>query len=158
MKFIGRIFVTNYLLYWQIGYRQKHFWNHWNEYYWTKFTAEHAIFMVIILDSNLEIVAHIMSILCNLIYLRHFVRSIFVFRKDLHAFATCTELPSNISTIVCPRSLCHILVFLDTQYTLVSTKLLYLISLKVNQVGLMLFWYSVYMINVCKVIVICIVI
>ena len=63
--------------------------------------------MVLIVDGNSEIDAHVGSNLCYLICLRHSIRSkavtnrIFLFEKTyFHACAACIELPSNISTMV----------------------------------------------------------
>ena len=51
--------------------------------------------MVIILDSNLEIGAHVWSNLCYLIYLRHLIRS----RGVTFWIFFSSELPSNSSTM-----------------------------------------------------------
>ena len=60
--------------------------------------------MILILDGNSEIVAHVYSKIGNLICLRHLFRvAIIIFKKRpilLHTCATCYELPSKISTIV----------------------------------------------------------
>ena len=57
--------------------------------------------MVLILDGNSEIEAHVRSNSCYLIYLRHWIRSravqkLIFFINELHACAICSELPFNI--------------------------------------------------------------
>ena len=61
--------------------------------------------MELISDGNLEIVAHAMSNLCYLISLMHLIRSrtvtnriSFSEKSDFPYCATCSELPSYIST------------------------------------------------------------
>ena len=57
--------------------------------------------MVLISDGNSEIGSHVWSNHCYLLCLRHSIQ-IFFLRKYvffLHACATCSELPSNISTV-----------------------------------------------------------
>ena len=65
-----------------------------------------AFTMVLILDGNSEIVAHVRSKHCYLICLRHLIRSRTVTNRIvfspkrrifLHACATCSELPSTLS-------------------------------------------------------------
>ena len=68
----------------------------------------HIHTMVLILDGNSEIGAQVKSNFCYLIFLRHLVGSrvatnSIVFSKKaffLHACAACSELPSNVSTII----------------------------------------------------------
>ena len=59
--------------------------------------------MVLILDGNSEIGAHVWSNLCYLICLRHLIRSKtvtnLIFPIFLHACATCSKLPSDISNM-----------------------------------------------------------
>ena len=65
---------------------------------------------MLILDGNLETVADVKSNLCYLICLRHLIGSSAVLNRGfffsekktifLHACATCSEIPSNIVTIV----------------------------------------------------------
>ena len=69
--------------------------------------------VVLILDGNSEIGGQVRSNLCYLICLRHLIRSEqshigFLFRKkdtDLHDCAACSELPSNISSMILTRDL-----------------------------------------------------
>ena len=71
--------------------------------------------MALILESNSDIGAHISSNLCYLIWLRHSIKSMAVTNRMcfsenayFHSSATCSELPSNISTMNVPllASLC----------------------------------------------------
>ena len=61
--------------------------------------------IVLILDGNSEIYAHVRSNICYSICLRHLTRlravinQIFTIRKALHAWATWSELPSEIRTM-----------------------------------------------------------
>ena len=70
--------------------------------------------MVLILDGNFELAAHVRSNLCYLICLRHLIRSkavknrIVFLRKKLHAYE-CTEVPSNISTMLCNNPLSQLI-------------------------------------------------
>ena len=67
-----------------------------------------------ILDGNSEKGAHVRSILCTLICLRHLIRSravtdpFFSPKRPnfLHVCTTCSELPSNISTMGKTMGLC----------------------------------------------------
>ena len=60
--------------------------------------------MVLILDANSEIGAHVERKLCHLICLRHLIRSREVTNPEkaifLHACVTYSELPSNISSMI----------------------------------------------------------
>ena len=64
--------------------------------------------MLLILDGNSDIGAHVRSNLCYMIFVRHFIRSraiinaIFFYLNHffLHARAICSELPSDLRTMV----------------------------------------------------------
>ena len=65
--------------------------------------------MVLIFDGNSDIGSHVRSNFCYLICIMHFVRSSAVTNRILqkipiflHACATCSELPSNISVMQTP--------------------------------------------------------
>ena len=65
--------------------------------------------MILILDGNLEIGAHARNNLCYLIFLTHLIRSQAVKNRiifapkgsiSLYACAKCSELPSNMNSMV----------------------------------------------------------
>ena len=61
---------------------------------------KYKILIVLILYGNTEMGARVWSKSGNLICVSHFFRSINLFSKGpVHRFATCSELPSNISTM-----------------------------------------------------------
>ena len=57
--------------------------------------------MVLVLEDNSEIVAHVRSNLCNLICSRRLIRPRAQRPIFLHACAACSELPSYMSTMMC---------------------------------------------------------
>ena len=70
---------------------------------YTQHLISFGIAMVLILDITSEMNAHVRSNLCYFICFRHLIRSGAVTNRIFflfHACATCSELPSDISTMI----------------------------------------------------------